>query len=194
MDIEVWKVIPGFNGKYEISNHGRIRSLWKGSPRLMILNTGGPLAPYVQTALLVSRRPKKYRNVRPHRLVLESFVGPCPEGHQAAHLDGNKLNNHVSNLLWVLPKENIRHNIEAGTYRGGHAYTLSESTYYLIRDDRAAGLKLKELAQKYNTTPRHISRICNEYARRKNNGKNSKAAQKDFAVISGHQQESGDCD
>lgn len=90
-------------------------------------------------------------------------MGPCPEGHQAAHLDGNKLNNHISNLAWVTPKENIRHNIVAGTYRGGHAYTLSQSDYYRIKDDRKAGMKVQELAAKYNTTPRHITRICNEY-------------------------------
>lgn len=61
MDSEDWKVIPGFNGMYEISTHGRIRSLWKGKPRLMTLNTGGLLAPYVQTALLVSSNPKNTR-------------------------------------------------------------------------------------------------------------------------------------
>lgn len=48
------------------------------------------------------------KNYRVHRLVLAAFVGPCPEGKECSHKDGNKLNNHVSNLEWATRLENAR--------------------------------------------------------------------------------------
>lgn len=54
-----------------------------------------------------------------HRLVLEAFVGPCPEGQQCRHLDGNPLNNQLSNLAWGTPREN-----HADSVRHGTAYHL----------------------------------------------------------------------
>lgn len=61
-----------------------------------------------------------YKNKKPHHrrihcLILETFVGPCPEGYWARHLDGNGTNNHKSNLKWDTPSSNIRDKIKHGT-------------------------------------------------------------------------------
>ncbi len=53
------------------------------------------------------------------RLLLEVFVGPCPEGMQACHNDGDHLNNHVSNLRWDTPSANVQDRKLHGTYQWG---------------------------------------------------------------------------
>lgn len=74
---------------------------------------GYPLTYYVAT-LSDGRGGRACRFV--HRLVLEAFVGPCPPGMQCRHLDGNSLNNRLSNLCWGTPKENLD---DAVRHRGG---------------------------------------------------------------------------
>lgn len=59
------------------------------------------------------------RDQKVHRLVLEAFVGECPPGMLARHLDGNKANNHLSNLAWGTPKENAADSIAHGTQPTG---------------------------------------------------------------------------
>ena len=51
-----------------------------------------------------------------HRLVLETFVGPCPPGMECRHLNGNPTNNHLCNLKWGTHKENIRDAMQHGTH------------------------------------------------------------------------------
>lgn len=53
-----------------------------------------------------------------HRLVLEAFVGPCPEGMECRHLDGNPGNNRLDNLAWGTRKENYEDSVEHGTAYG----------------------------------------------------------------------------
>jgi hypothetical protein len=51
-----------------------------------------------------------------HRLVLETYIGPCPDGMECRHLDGNPLNNNLSNLRWGTKSENVRDAINHGTF------------------------------------------------------------------------------
>ena len=51
-----------------------------------------------------------------HRLVLETFVGPCPEGLECRHLDGNELNNNLDNLAWGTKAEQIEDKKRHGTF------------------------------------------------------------------------------
>jgi hypothetical protein len=54
-----------------------------------------------------------------HRLMLEAFVGPCPTGHQAAHCDGDRHNNVLTNLRWATRKENEADKLRHGTHQYG---------------------------------------------------------------------------
>lgn len=111
---EIWKDIPGFNGKYRISNFGNVMSV-------NYLNTGVNqllAAKKHHTGYLVvvlslgSRTSKKTCTV--HSLVAKNFI-PNPDNKPCVnHIDGNKENNRVDNLEWVTYKENTRHAIETG--------------------------------------------------------------------------------
>ena len=109
-----WRPVFGWEDRYEVSDEGDVRSL---------VNNAGNLRdePYVlsKNAVKMEDGGSGYyhvgfsRNGKPktrkvHQLVMESFVGPCPEGHVVDHIDGNGKNNNVSNLRYVTPHENVR--------------------------------------------------------------------------------------
>lgn len=102
---EEWRPVVGYEGNYEVSNQGRVRSLARnvigsdGRPKRF---NGGLLSPatsaaWSQVALSVGGQ-RKSLNVA--RLVLEAFVGPCPEGQECVYVDGNPLNTALANLKW----------------------------------------------------------------------------------------------
>ena len=110
---EVWEDIPGFNGRYQVSNMGRVKSFCGISP-----GGGRILKPWLFTKKKywqVSLGSKIRRSV--HALVLEAFVGPCPEGMECRHLNGNGRDNRLSNLKWGTPKENYQDKVRHGTDR-----------------------------------------------------------------------------
>lgn len=111
---EVWRPVPGYDGKYLVSNTGEVKTLVNrgGRPRTdsgrkRALNTNSKGYLY---ASLRSRGVS--RNVFVHRMVVAAFVGPIPEGMQVNHKDGNKQNNHLSNLECVTSLQNVRHAVE----------------------------------------------------------------------------------
>ena len=107
---EVWKPVKGYEGLYEVSNIGRVKSLDKyvqNNSKLQhrperILKPGGKS--YSVVALC---KEGKISGKTVHRLVAEAFI-PNPENKpQIDHIDTNPKNNHVSNLRWVTRSENL---------------------------------------------------------------------------------------
>jgi NUMOD4 motif/HNH endonuclease len=116
---EQWRPVVGYEGLYEVSDRGRVRSLdtvdslgrkHAGQIRKLTIATNG----YMQLAL---NRDGHKRIHRVHRLVLEAFVGPAPEGADGCHADGSRDNNHVSNLRWDTRSANLLEAVEHGTNR-----------------------------------------------------------------------------
>lgn len=102
---EIWKDIKGYEGIYQISNHGRIKSFKQNSEGYILKNTNK--YGWYFTVNLVKGKARETKRI--HRLVAEYFI-PNPTGKpQVNHIDGNKQNNHVSNLEWVTSKENMHH-------------------------------------------------------------------------------------
>jgi hypothetical protein len=105
---------------------------------------------------------KNYR--RPvHQLVLEAFVGPCPEGMGCRHLDGDPSNNHVENLAWGTQKENVADMIRHGRAGRGGAKGEEHGLAVLTDADvlealamRTAGETNKSIARRFNVASRTI--------------------------------------
>lgn len=116
---EVWKPLPGFDGLYEISSLGRVKSIG-GRPRCRfdrILRTAKSGDRYEQAILSIEG--KKYR-ISVHRMVCWAFHGAPPSPiHHAAHGDGNSHRNHYDNLSWKTPKENQADRVIHGTHCRG---------------------------------------------------------------------------
>lgn len=100
---KTFNTIPGY-ASYEIDKTGRIRNEKTGRLlKTQILNGYAVIS-------LMNEQLNKQRKERVHRLVALTYIGEPPqENYQVNHLDGNKLNNSVSNLQWVSPSENMIH-------------------------------------------------------------------------------------
>ena len=102
--MEIWRDIDGYNGMYQISNKGRVKSLYNGSERILKLwdNGRGYLRVY-----LTKENTSKY--IRVHRLVARAFI-PNPHNlPEVNHKDENKKNNYVENLEWCDRRYNVNY-------------------------------------------------------------------------------------
>jgi len=139
---EVWKPITGWEGLYEVSSLGRVRSLprevsgGRGSRAVRGGRVLTPSATYGYAHVCLHDRGRK-RTARVHVLVATAFHGARPQGMHACHVDGDSSNNAASNLYWGTPKQNAQDKAKHGTAtyalrRGhcanGHAWT-PENTY-----------------------------------------------------------------
>ena len=98
-----------------------------------------------------------------HRLVLEAFVGPRPDGMQARHLDGNRSNNTPANLRWGTGKQNGEDRVRHGNQVRGSRVTISrltEQQVIEIRHALANGATKKGLARKYRVSDTAIRCIA----------------------------------
>lgn len=106
---EVWKPIEGTDGKYEVSNLGRVMSKMQRNPRIMpqtIQRSG-----YHYVMLHVNNKPTCRRV---HRLVAQAFL-PNPDNmKEVNHKDGNKDNNRADNLEWCTRSHNVKHSFDMG--------------------------------------------------------------------------------
>ena len=123
---------------YEVSDLGNVRSFKSGKARL--------LKPIVkkkkryQSVALCKGGVTKHRTI--HSLVLETFVGPRPEGLVCRHLDDNSLNNCLSNLCWGTQKENSDDAIKSGSHSCLRLRKLNAEAVQFIRTSGASARKL----------------------------------------------------
>lgn len=108
---EVWKDVPGYEGLYQVSNLGRVKSLPKkgGWSQAKILRPRYDRNGYNRVGLY---KNGKSNEAKVHRLVATVFLGKAPEGKTTInHKDGNHSNNCVDNLEWASQLENNLHSI-----------------------------------------------------------------------------------
>lgn len=118
--MEIWKDIDGYNGKYQISNEGNVRSFsrWKNGGLLKFGKCGNP-GPY-KTVQLVKTSRKDTKCFYVHRLVAQHFLDNPNNYNEVNHIDGNTLNNNVNNLEWCSRKQNAYHASMTGLLSNGH--------------------------------------------------------------------------
>lgn len=141
---EIWKSIPGFEGYYEVSNQGRVRSLDRKVER----NNHSPMMirgkVHVQQyrpdtgyySVKLSQHGRK-RNYYIHRLVLMAFVGLPEEGQEACHQNDIRTDNRLANLRWDSHLENVRDALRRGRMKiPNPAKTHCKRGHKLVHDDR----------------------------------------------------------
>lgn len=118
--LEEWRPVVGYEGSYEISSHGRVKSLCRD-----VLMKDGRYKHVTQRIIASHLSWKGYRVVKLyegckrkqkyiHRLVAESFIGGL--GETVNHKDGNKVNNRPENLEWMSCADNNRHAVDIGLH------------------------------------------------------------------------------
>ena len=165
-EIEVWKAIPDFPG-YEVSDHGRVRSYWHRGVRGPTQAFATIRKQYLRGRYLFVplQQNTVARTQDVHRLVLLAFRGSCPTGMEACHNDGNRFNNHLSNLRWDTPLNNTADKKKHGTQTHGENHgtaKLSDNDILEIIYLSSIGYKGIEIARKFNVTPSLISLIVNK--------------------------------
>lgn len=150
---EIWKVIPGL-GLYEVSDHGRVRSLRRGAPMIMKPNKVG--RGYHALSLWADGVAHR-RYV--HHLVLLAFIGPRPSGMEACHGDADITNNRLSNLRWDTHSANVRDTIRHGNFTSpaprGEANGAAKMTAERVSEARrlhAGGRSIRSLAKQFRVS------------------------------------------
>lgn len=154
--MENWKWIPGYEGYYKVSESGEVLSVGhrKESIRTQSINRLG----YKWLVLNIGGTKRSWRT---HQLVARTYIpNNVPERKEVNHLDGNKLNNHVSNLEWCTRSENLYHAYRMGLMSNTGVNNPRTSLFeHQIIEIRASTMHINDLAVKYSVSPvtiRHI--------------------------------------
>ena len=171
---EEWRPIPGYEGAYEVSSFGRVRSLdrvtdrgrrWKG--RMMT-----PAALRNGYLVVTLWRDGAQRTPLVHRLVLTAFVGDPLEGHEALHRNGVRDDNRLDNLAWGTHSDNQYDQIAHGTHPkaslthcpSGHPYDEANTYVYPGRPHRGCRICRRENARKWKEANPERARELNRAA------------------------------
>lgn len=136
IDGEIWKPIVGYEEIYEVSNYGRVKALER---HIFTLNKNCIYKPLILKAILGKRG---YYEVRLsvnygskikkiHRLIAEYFIPNPSNKSQVNHIDGNRLNNDISNLEWVNNRENSCHR-----FKNSNCSSKYTGVSYFKRDNK----------------------------------------------------------
>lgn len=172
MNKEIWKDIPSFDGYYQVSNRGRIRS-WKGGnnftgvqrlkePKILTLykEKNGYLR-----ANICHNNKKQHLSV--HRCVAECFVKNPEDKPQVNHKNGIKSDNIFSNIEWATPSENHVHAHENGFKNADHVTGEKNHNSKLTKTDvvkidnllNKGSFTQKEIGNRFNVSASQISHI-----------------------------------
>ena len=115
---EIWKDIKGYEGRYQISNFGRVKSLIYSKEKIMNIynfRRDGEKGKGYWRVRLIKNSSYKYFFV--HRLVAEAFISNPNNYATVNHINGIKTDNRIDNLEWCSLKENIQKAWETGLYK-----------------------------------------------------------------------------
>lgn len=184
---EEWRSIPGFEGVYEVSNLGRVRSLDRQcthpSKRLGVQNRKGKLISPVKVSKYGHLRVGLHKEgvlLRKyvHQLVLLAFVGPPPVNQEVRHLNGVANDNRLENLSYGTKQENADDSRRHGTMQAKGALVsaakkgistvwcerhgmakLTANDVHSMRQDFQKGMNTAEAGRKYGISQAHASKI-----------------------------------
>lgn len=119
--MEIWKDIKGYEGKYQISNYGNVRSFTRwGNGKILKGGCTKPNPQKYKFVGLVGNGRKDVKQYYIHRLVAEYFCDNPNKYDEVNHIDGNTFNNHADNLEWCTHKQNMENAVKRGVLIEGH--------------------------------------------------------------------------
>lgn len=160
---EVWMSIGGFEGFYEVSSIGRVRSLDRPVRRVLrgvettVTHKGRVLSPYVNRGgyeKVTLWKDGSWKTFQVSRLVGAAFLDG-PIGETINHKNGIKRDNRPENLEWMTNLENIQHALDSGLTNS----KLSDQDFLSIRDLYKAGMKRSEIAERFPVCYGRINEI-----------------------------------
>lgn len=153
---EIWKDIPGYKGLYQVSDLGRVKSFisWNGTST-RILKPGQDTHGYFGVNLY---EQKKGKFTYIHKLVLETFIGPCPNKMECRHLNDNRKDNRLKNLRWGTRSENLLDRSRNGISNTGDHKGSKNQMAKLTNDDV---VRIRCLLAKGHLTQEEISKLFN---------------------------------
>jgi hypothetical protein len=157
----IWKVFA--NDNYAVSNTGRIRretpgrGTWPGRELKLVLMGMGY---YVVNPVIEGKNVLMYV----HQIVATKFLGVAPDGYEVNHIDGDKLNNHSTNLEYVTHRRNMEHARELGLIRDKTVY--ADEMIDTVRELSGIGLSVPVISIRTGISARHCRDIINNKARR----------------------------
>ena len=146
--MEVWKSIKGYEGLYEISNLGRVKSTRKNKEVFLKFRDNGK---GYNVSALYNKGVRA--NIKVHRLVAIHFIENVFNKPQVNHINGVKSDNRVHNLEWCTNKENVIHSYSLGLQKT----KLTKENVDFIRNN--TNMFQKDLALMFGVTQQLISRI-----------------------------------
>jgi hypothetical protein len=123
---ERWLPVLGNEARYEVSDYGRVRSIYSG---ILTVYMGGQARRRYPTVTLTTNGKRTAHRV--HRLMLEAFIGPCPDGYEACHANDDPEDVRLENLRWDTRSANTFDKVTNGRHPQanktsccrGHEYT-----------------------------------------------------------------------
>lgn len=179
---ENWKPIPDWEGYYEVSDLGRVRSL----PRTIICpnNQGQISTRSIQGRILKPKltqfgyhtvalcRDAEMRHHFVHRLVCQAFIGPRPsEDHEVAHGDAIRTDNRLKNLRWATKQENGADKVRHGNSLIGEKHAEAKLTEAAAREIIAtkglkrSGARTREMARRFGVSVATIHKVRSDKTR-----------------------------
>ena len=160
---EEWRAVVGYEGWYEVSSLGRVRSIkLRQGARLGVLRLSRNRHGYLYVWLCRSRVNVC---VKIHRLVAAAFIGKLSGKLEVNHLNGVKDDNRVENLDITTRSENMRHRYQVLGIEGGclKFSKLTPADVVAIRERRANGERVMDLAREFGVSRDSISKVVNRH-------------------------------
>lgn len=164
---EIWKDIQGYEGLYKISEHGEVKGMERRikAPQGTRVIKEKTLKPYMSNNYkkVYLCKDGKCKQYSIHRLVATNFIRPARDKEVVNHIDGNKMNNHYSNLEWCTQADNNKHAMKTGLWKNygvnNHLSKFDGDDLKEIRFLLKKGYTHKEIALRYNVHEATIGKI-----------------------------------
>lgn len=160
---EEWRPVKGYEGQYEVSSLGRVRSLDRTvvrngkerqlKSRILGCNVTSKNSPGYPTVGL------NHRTAYVHHLVLEAFAGPRPPRHEACHCNGIRTDNRAANLRWDTPSANQNDRVTHGTSNRGERCGSAKLTEAQVIEILRSPERGYEIAKRFGLAQQTICNI-----------------------------------